>query len=54
MLFGGDWGEGNFGEGFGDTDYGFELTDCDWDGGAGIGFEFGCVDLLADGDKVRG
>jgi hypothetical protein len=43
MLLCGDWGEGDFGEGFGDTD-----------GGAGIGFEFGCVDLLADGDKVRG
>jgi len=54
VLFGGDWGEGDFGEGFGDTDYGFELTDCDWDGGTGIGFEFGGVDLLADGDEVRG
>jgi hypothetical protein len=54
VLFGGNWGEGDFGEGFGDTDYGLELTDCDWDGGTGVGFEFCGVDLLADGDEMGG
>jgi hypothetical protein len=54
VLFGGYWGEGDFGKGFGNTDYGFELTDCNWDRGTGISFEFGGTDLLADGDEVRG
>lgn len=54
MLFCGNWGEGDFGKGFGDTDDSFELTDCNGDRGAGIGFEFSGVDLLADRDEVRG
>lgn len=54
MLFCSDWGEREFGEGLGDTNYGFELTDGDGDGGARVGFEFGGVDLLSDGDEMRG
>jgi len=52
--FGGDGGEGQFGEGFGDADDGFELAHGDGDGGAGVGGEFGAVDLAADGDEVGG
>lgn len=52
MGFGGDGGEGEFGEGFGDADDGFELADCDGDAGAGVGGDFGGVDLAADGDEV--
>lgn len=50
--FGGDGGEGEFGEGFGDADDGFELADCDGDAGAGVGGDFGGVHLAADGDEV--
>ncbi len=49
-----DGREGEFGEGFGDADDGFELADGDGDGGAGGGGEFGGVDLAADGDEVGG
>ena len=52
MGFGGDGGEGELGEGFGDADDGFELADCDGDAGAGVGGDFGGVDLAADGDEV--
>ena len=52
MRFGGDGGEGDFGEGFGDADDGFELAHGDGDGGAGVGGDFGAVDLAADGDEV--
>ena len=41
-------------ERFGNPDYGFELPDCDWDRGAGVGGELGGVDLASDGDEVRG
>lgn len=54
MGFGGDGGEGEFGEGLGNADDGFELADGDGDGGAGVGGEFGAVDLAPDGDEVRG
>ena len=54
MGFERDGAEGEFGEGFGDADYGFELADGDGDGGAGGGGEFGGVDLPPDGDEVRG
>lgn len=54
MGFGGDGGEGEFGEGLGDSDYGLELADCDGDGGARVGFKLGGVDLFADGDEVGG
>lgn len=54
MGFGGDGGESEFGEGFGDADYGFELTNGDGDGRARLGCEFGGVDLSADGDEVGG
>lgn len=40
MFFCCDGGEGEFGEGFGDVDDGFELVDGDGDGGLGVGFEF--------------
>ena len=46
--------EGEFCEGFGDADDGFELADCDGDGGARVGGEFGGVDLPTDGDEVGG
>lgn len=52
MGFGRDGGEGEFGEGFGDADDGFELADCDGDAGAGVGGDFGGVHLAADGDEV--
>ena len=51
-MFGGYGGEGKFGEGFGDADYGFELADCDGDAGAGVCGDFGRVDLPADGNEV--
>lgn len=54
MLFGGDGREGELGKGFGDSDYGFQLSDCDGDGRASVGFELGGVDLFADGDEVGG
>ena len=54
MRFCCDGGEGEFSEGFGNTDYCFELTDCDGDAGADWGFEFGGVDLFADGDEMGG
>ena len=49
-----DGAEGEFGEGFGDADYGFELADGDGDGGASRGGDFGGVDLSPDGDEVGG
>ncbi len=52
MGFERDGGEGEFGEGFRDADYGFELADCDGDGGARGGGDFGGVHLSADGDEV--
>ena len=52
MRFERDGGEGEFGEGFGDADYGFQLADCDGDGGAGGRGDFGGVHLSADGDEV--
>ena len=52
MGFEGDGGECEFGEGFGDADDGFELTDCDGDAGTGVGGDFGRMDLPADGDEV--
>lgn len=54
MLLGGDGGEAQLGEGLGDADDGLELADCDGDGGAGVCFDFGGVDLFADGDEVGG
>ena len=52
MGFCGERGEGEFGEGFGDADDGFELADGNGDGGARAGGEFGGVDLPPDGDEV--
>ena len=52
MVFGGYGGKGEFGEGFGDADDGFELADGDRDAGAGVCGDFGRVDLPADGDEV--
>jgi hypothetical protein len=43
VLFGGDGGERELGEGFGDSD-----------GRASVGFELGGVDLFADRDEVGG
>ena len=54
MGFERDGAEGEFREGFRDADYGFELADCDGDGGAGRGGDFGRVDLPSDGDEVGG
>lgn len=51
---GGDGGQADLGERFGDADDGFELADGDGDGGARVGLEFGGVHLLADGDEVGG
>ena len=53
MGFGGDGGERDFGKRLGDADDGFELADSDGDGGAGVGGDFGAVDLAADGDEMR-
>ena len=52
MVFRGDGGEGEFGEGFGDADDGFELANRDGDARAGVCGDFGRVDLSADGDEV--
>ena len=46
--------ERQLGKGFGNADDGFELPDGDGDRGAGIGGQFGGMDLPAYGDKVRG
>ncbi len=54
MGFRGDGRERELGEGFGDADDGFELPNGDGDRGAGVGAEFGAVDLAADGDEVGG
>ena len=54
MGFRGDGGEGEFGEGFGDADDGFELADGDGDAGARVGGYFGRVHLPPDGDEVGG
>lgn len=54
MGFGGNGREGDFGEGFRYADDGFELADGDGDGGAGVGREFGAVDLAADGNEMGG
>ena len=51
-MFGGDGGEGEFGEGFGDADDGFELADRDGDARAGVCGDFGRVDLPADGNEM--
>ena len=51
-MFSGDGREGEFGEGFRDADYGFELADRDGNAGAGVRGDFGRVDLPADGDEV--
>lgn len=48
----GDGRQRKFGEGFGDADDGFELTDGDRDGGASVGVEFGGVDLFSDRDEM--
>lgn len=45
-------GEGEFGERFSDADDGFELTNGDGYAGAGVGRQFGGVDLSADRDEV--
>lgn len=52
VLLCGDGGELELCEGFGDTDDGFELTDCDWDRGSLICVHFCLAYLLADGDEV--
>ena len=52
VVFRGDGREGEFGEGFGDADDGFELADGDGDAGAGVCGNFRRVDLPADGDEV--
>ena len=54
MGFRGEDGEGEFGEGFGDADDGFELADCDGDAGARVGGDLGGVHLSADGNEVGG
>ena len=54
MNFSCDGRERDFGEGFGDADYGFELADGDGDRGAGVGGQLGGVDLATDGDEVGG
>lgn len=52
MGFCGDVGQSEFRERLGNTDDGFELADCDGDGGADVGAEFGGVHLATDGHKV--
>ena len=52
MGFGCDGGEGEFGEGLGNPDDGFQLTNRDGDAGTGVGTDFRGVDLSADGDEV--
>lgn len=54
MALGGNGGERELGERFGDTYNRFELTDCDWDGGAGVGLDFRGMDLSTNGDEVGG
>ena len=54
MGFCGNGREGELGKGFRDADDGFELADGDGDGGAGVGGDFGAMDLAADGDEVGG
>jgi len=49
-----DGREGELGEGFSDADDGFELTDCDGNGGTRGGGDFGRVYLAADRDEVGG
>jgi hypothetical protein len=49
-----DGGESEFGQGFRYTDDGFELTNRDRNGGAGVGTDFGGVDLATDGDEMGG
>lgn len=46
--------QGEFREGFRDTDDGLELTDCDGDGRALVGVDFDLVDFLADADEMGG
>ena len=52
MGFCGYGGKGEFGEGLGNPDYGFQLTDCDGDARPGVGRDLRGVDLTADGDEV--
>lgn len=54
MGFRGDVFEGDFGEGLGHADYGFELADGDGDGGAGVGGDFRGVHLAPNGDEMGG
>ena len=52
MVFGSYGGKGEFGKGFRDADYGFELADCDGDAGAGVCSDLGRMDLPAYGNEV--
>jgi len=54
MVLRDDGRKRDFGKGFGDTDDGFELADCDGDAGTFVGVLFDLVDLFADFDKVGG
>lgn len=49
-----DGAQGEFREGFGDADDGFELADGDGDRRADVGGLFGLGDAVADGDEVGG
>jgi hypothetical protein len=50
----GDRGKGQFGQGFGDADYGFQLPNCDGDGASGVAFNFILVYLFANLDEMAG
>jgi hypothetical protein len=54
VLFCCDGRECEFGQGLRYTDDGFELANRDRNRGAGVGTDFGGVDLATDGDEVRG
>lgn len=54
MLFCRDGGEGEFREGLGNANDGFELADGDRDAGALVGGGLEFMDALADLDEVRG
>lgn len=52
VRLGGNGRQRQFGQGLGDADNGFELTDGDGDGRTRVGLDFGGVNLATDGDKV--
>ena len=52
MFFRSDVGQGEFGKGFADPDYGFQLADGDGNGGTKVGCALRFVDTPSDGDKM--